>query len=111
MELWAFCDICGRRIYVGEKCYGLPNGTTLCAYCCKPENDSGIDENWRKDKMTCREKLAMEHPEAIDWRCAGGSEYCPHNFGYASKPKWCKLDREKCKTCWDREVDRKWRTK
>ena len=55
--------------------------------------------------MTCREKLAMEHPEAIDWRCAGGSEYCPHNFGYASKPKWCKLDRKKCKTCWDREVE------
>lgn len=52
--------------------------------------------------MTCRDKLAMEYPEAIDWRCAGGSEYCPHNFGYASKPKWCKLDREKCKTCWDR---------
>ena len=55
--------------------------------------------------MTCREKLAIEHPGAIDWRCAGGSEYCPHNFGYASKPKWCKLDREKCKTCWDREVE------
>ena len=55
--------------------------------------------------MTCREKLAMEHPEAIDWRCAGGSEYCPHNSGYASKPKWCKLDREKCRRCWDREVD------
>lgn len=44
METWAFCDICGRRIPVGEKCYGLPNGTTLCADCCKPENDSGIDK-------------------------------------------------------------------
>ena len=49
MELWALCDICGRRIYVGEKCYGLPNGMTLCAYCCKPENDSGIDEE-REDE-------------------------------------------------------------
>lgn len=55
--------------------------------------------------MTCRDKLRWEHPEAIDWRFAGGSEYCPHNFGYASKPEWCKLDREKCKTCWDRETE------
>lgn len=55
--------------------------------------------------MTCREKLAIEHPEAIDWRSAGGSAYCPHHFGYASKPEWCKVDREKCKTCWDREVE------
>lgn len=55
--------------------------------------------------MTCRDKLRWEHPEAIDWRSAGGSAYCPHHFGYASKPEWCKVDREKCKTCWDREVE------
>lgn len=54
--------------------------------------------------MTCRDKLRWEHPEAIDWRSAGGSAYCPHHFGYASKPEWCKVGREKCKTCWDREV-------
>lgn len=60
--------------------------------------------------MTCREKLRWEHPEAIDWRSAGGSGYCPHHFGYASKPEWCKVDREKCKTCWDREVETDGRT-
>lgn len=44
MEMWAWCEICGKAIPVGEKCYGLPNGMTLCAYCCKPENDSEIDK-------------------------------------------------------------------
>ena len=55
--------------------------------------------------MTCIDKLRREHPEAINWGFAGGSAYCPHHFGYASKPEWCKLDRKKCKTCWDREVE------
>lgn len=55
--------------------------------------------------MTCIDKLRWEHPEAINWGFAGGSAYCPHHFGYASKPEWCKLDRKKCKTCWDREVE------
>ena len=105
MELWAWCEICGKAIPVGEKCYGLPNGTTVCAYCCKPENDSGIDENWRKDKMTCREKLAMEHPEEIDPEHLGGCNGCPHAYGYAKKPERCRPNEENCTKCWDREVE------
>lgn len=55
--------------------------------------------------MTCREKLAMEHPEEVSEIFYGGCEGCPGGYGYAKKPKWCKVDREKCKTCWDREVE------
>lgn len=105
MELWALCDICGRRIYVGEKCYGLPNGTTLCTYCCKPENDSGIDEGMGGRRMTCREKMAIERPKAVDDECLGGCNGCPHTYGYAKKPEWCKRTEENCTKCWDREVE------
>lgn len=55
--------------------------------------------------MTCREKLRRDHPEYIDWRSAGGSGYCPYHFGYASKPEWCKVARDTCTKCWDREVE------
>ena len=58
--------------------------------------------------MTCREKLAMEHPEEIDHECLGGCVSCPHKYGYAKKPEWCddnNITDEKCRRCWDREVE------
>ena len=55
--------------------------------------------------MTCREKLAMEHPEGIDPECVGGCSVCPHTYGYAKDPEWCKPGDETCTKCWDREVE------
>ena len=55
--------------------------------------------------MTCREKLAMEHPEELDSECLGGCDGCPHTYGYAKKPEWCKPIEEICRKCWDREVE------
>lgn len=58
--------------------------------------------------MTCREKLAMEHPEEIDHERLGGCDGCPHTYGYAKEPEWCddnNFTDEKCRRCWDREVD------
>lgn len=57
--------------------------------------------------MTCREKLAMEHPEDIGESYIGGCNGCPCDYGYLDKfnndcPMWC--SDEKCKNCWDREI-------
>ena len=37
--LWNYCAFCGRRIETGEKCYGLPNGESVCTNCCVAENE------------------------------------------------------------------------
>ncbi|GEM_PF-2677248 len=37
--LWNYCKYCGKRIEVGEKCYGLPTGESVCASCCVEENE------------------------------------------------------------------------
>ena len=55
--------------------------------------------------MTCREKLAMEHPEEVDPMCFGGCNDCPMSYGYAKKPEYCKPGEETCTKCWDREVE------
>ena len=55
--------------------------------------------------MTCREKLAIEHPGRIDRQFMGGAVGCPHNYGYLDKPDYCCMDNpENCKRCWDREI-------
>ena len=38
-RLWNWCAFCGKRIETGEKCYGLPNGESVCADCCVEENE------------------------------------------------------------------------
>ena len=58
--------------------------------------------------MTCREKLAIEHPEEVDSKRLGGCVGCPHTYGYAKEPEWCddnNFTDEKCRRCWDREVE------
>lgn len=38
-RLWDLCAFCGKRIETGEKCYGLPNGESVCTDCCVAENE------------------------------------------------------------------------
>lgn len=42
---WDYCSICGRKIQVGEMCYGVKrnaallfSGNTICKDCIAPEN-------------------------------------------------------------------------
>lgn len=53
--------------------------------------------------MTCREKLAAEHPECIDRDRLGGCYGCPHHYGYFTE---CPYDCTEitCRQCWDREI-------
>lgn len=56
--------------------------------------------------MTCREMLALEHPNHIG-DFDGGCRGCPSYFYYMPDPEWCGTDREpanKCTICWDREI-------
>ena len=55
--------------------------------------------------MTCREKLAMEHPEKVGFGYIGGCYGCPTPYGYAKKPEWCEETEESCTKCWDRDVE------
>lgn len=41
-RLWDYCAFCGKRIETGEKCYGLPNGESVCVNCCVAENDGMV---------------------------------------------------------------------
>lgn len=65
--------------------------------------------------MTCREKLALEHPEYIMPFMHGGCCGCPSDFDYRADPKpqkcskrlvkdWDKKDKA-CRECWDRPLD------
>ena len=57
--------------------------------------------------MTCREKLAKEHPECISEKAFGGCLKCPHDYGYV-KYKQCvtdEYDTPNCTVCWDQEVN------
>lgn len=55
--------------------------------------------------MTCREKLAIEHPEKVDSKRIGGCVGCPYAYGYAKEPEECKNGSLNCWECWDREVE------
>lgn len=56
--------------------------------------------------MTCREKLAIEHPECVDPTCDGGCRGCPSQYGYINTNIICcgMPNDEKCTKCWDREI-------
>lgn len=61
--------------------------------------------------MTCREKLAKEHPEKIDKSLRGGCFGCPHTYGYLADPDYCtdgnggnEYEKDPCDKCWDREI-------
>ena len=58
--------------------------------------------------MTCSEKMAIEHPEKVNFEYVGGCYGCPHTYGYAKDPEWCddnNITDKKCRRCWDREVE------
>lgn len=64
-----------------------------------------------KKPMTCREKMAMEHPTDTGSAYLGGCIGCPHDHGYLDKPEYCPQvngnmlgDNELCTKCWDREI-------
>lgn len=55
--------------------------------------------------MTCREKLAKEHPELRDSRISEVG--CPHKYGYLPIPDGCGecgWEGITCAACWDREI-------
>lgn len=55
--------------------------------------------------MTCREKLAIEHPEYVDNLFKGGCRLCPSSYGYLPDPSDnCNRDDCDCGDCWDREI-------
>lgn len=64
----------------------------------------------RGKEMTCREKMELEKPHLVDKdKYIGGCDGCPHDYGYAEEPYYCKdgyyeQDND-CWDCWDREVE------
>lgn len=65
--------------------------------------------------MTCREKLAIEHPEKFNRNVPGGIVGCPHHHDYLDHPRDChlyypyqtddmELRNKNCTRCWNREI-------
>lgn len=55
--------------------------------------------------MTCREKLAIEHPERLAPEYVSGCWGCPSDFGYLPDPEYCNRRIDiKCCDCWDRDI-------
>lgn len=57
--------------------------------------------------MTCRQRLALEHPEAFCSERYAGIHGCPDTYGYMRAPEWCpilSMNDEICTKCWDREI-------
>lgn len=64
--------------------------------------------------MTCREKLAIEHPECVNPSYSGGCYNCPLDYGYLDdRPEYCSgfghhhNANHECDRCWDREIPKK----
>lgn len=54
--------------------------------------------------MTCKEKLALEHPDKLSFDTLSGCVGCPDQYGYMSKPaENCGL-LYGCERCWRREI-------
>lgn len=49
-RLWDYCAFCGKRIEVGENCYGLPNGDSVCTDCCVKENEGAAVSNGEEEQ-------------------------------------------------------------
>lgn len=49
-RLWDYCAFCGKRIETGEKCYGLPNGESVCTDCCVEENEGAAVSDGEKEQ-------------------------------------------------------------
>lgn len=55
--------------------------------------------------MTCKEKLAVEHPDCLDHIYLAGCKGCPDTYGYLPKPEGCANDiHYGCEKCWGREI-------
>lgn len=73
--------------------------------CFNPDSD---DKRYieKEKKMTCKEKLMIDHPDYVGPNHRAGCVGCPCNYGYAGIPEWCDGKEETCKRCWDRKVEK-----
>ena len=49
-RLWDYCAFCGKLIETGEKCYGFPNGESVCTDCCVVENEGAAVFNGEEER-------------------------------------------------------------
>ena len=55
--------------------------------------------------MTYRERVTIEHPEAVSHDWGGGVAGCPRFYGYEDTcPCTAGSQLEECTHCWDREA-------
>lgn len=43
--LWDYCDCCGKRVEVGDKCYDVADGRTFCLDCIDLNKCAGAEED------------------------------------------------------------------
>lgn len=65
-RLWDWCAFCGKRIEMGEKCYGLPNGESVCTDCCVAENEgAAVSDGEAEQENTTAEYIEKER--VVEW--------------------------------------------
>lgn len=42
--LWDYCECCGKRIEVGDVCYDIADGTSLCIECVTINKSAGLED-------------------------------------------------------------------
>ena len=85
-RLWNYCAFCGKRIEMGEKCYGLPNGESVCVNCCVAENEGAAD---------------VAPVVKGRWTHLGGDEWCCPVCGFVitTEGSWDKPAKKYCEEC------------
>lgn len=90
---------------------------SLIIACAKP--DPSEEQKKKRPipvRVTYRDLIEMQHPEAIREKCYGGVQGCPRDYGYEDnvfdacwlgKIVSCKGADMICNRCWNREVPEK----
>lgn len=108
-NLWAGVDTCptvfgyhDKPDYCNDKSLSCDERCTMCWNREIPD-----PMNNEEKKMTCKEKLTIEHPDKLNPNDIGGAQGCPSHYGYLEDPDDSMCRTTSCAECWEREIPEK----
>lgn len=87
--MWNWCKYCDRRIEVGELCFGLPDGSSVCTGCCKPENGGQTTAADFCSRAEPKRRARWEKDRCGDWKCTNCGEFVPDKGMQPWFAPWC----------------------
>lgn len=118
MQCWDYCAICGRKILVGEMCYGIKesvndfDSNTICKDCITIENIPEDAESSLKTNGDCIRAMSDEEL-AKEFVLAGEFEnrvcfYCEYFKCLQNKDGYCVYKHGRCNMDARLEAYKKW---